>query len=195
MCRTCFESLQFYDRSVTLKLPDPLIDQVIASFEYQGAIKPLLHQMKYHSVKGIAEYLGTLIYYTTHLPAADLVTSVPLHPQRYSQRGFNQAEVMAKSLSYLLKLPYTRLLLRRHQTASQASLLNREKRWQNLAGIFELEKTLTDQLLAAPQLFHGKTILLIDDVCTTGATLNESAKVLKKTGCQQIIGVVAAHGA
>ena len=169
-----------------LELENPALDQVIAGFEYSYAIKPLLHQLKYQSVRGIGRYLGDLLYCTTPLPPLDLIAAIPLHPKRQADRGFNQAQEIARQLSAHLGVAYIPLTRRLRASVSQASIRSRQQRLKNLEGMFGLVKS-------APPL-TGKTVLLVDDVCTTGTTLNECAKILKAAGANKVIGLVVAHG-
>lgn len=144
--------------------------------------------MKYSHVKGLATFAGQLIDYTMNLPTVDLITSVPLHPKRQKDRGFNQAEMMAQEVSRQQDIPYLNLLIRTRHTVNQASLHDKEKRLSNLKDIFELDQKIELQLI------KDKSIMIIDDVTTTGTTLNECAKVLKKYGAKTVIGVTLAHG-
>lgn len=149
----------------------------------------LLYQLKYHSVKGLGTYLGNLLYYAFNVPLADLIVSVPLHPRKKFYRGFNQAEVIAKQLARNVQLPWLDLLVRNKNTKAQATGMNKAKRAKNTQGLYALNKKVLAQL-------HGKipeTILMIDDVITTGSTLNACAKVLKAAGAKKVIGLAVTH--
>ncbi len=114
----------------------------------------------------------------------DLIVPVPLHARRYAERGFNQAEIIARQLGHELKLPVA-LVLKRIVYTHQQAKLSREARIKNVAGAFEL---LENKLLA------GKKIILVDDVFTTGSTMNECAKVLRLAGVREVVGFTLARG-
>jgi ComF family protein len=109
--------------------------------------------------------------------SADLIIPVPLHRSRERERGFNQAFELSRQFSRLTRIPLpTRLLVRTRPTKVQAGLSRRERRI-NLRGAFEVSRS---------RVLEDKTVLLIDDVFTTGATLNECAKILKENGALRI---------
>ena len=115
-----------------------------------------------------------------------LVVPVPLHPRRLRWRGFNQSELLAESLAEHFLLQTDALTLNRvRQTMPQADIQEREQRLDNVSDVFSC---------AHPENVRGRSILLIDDVCTTGATLNECARVLKENGAKRVVALVVARG-
>lgn len=163
----------------------------MAAAQYAPPLSKLIKEMKYHSVIGAGKVCGQLLYNSVNIPTVDYIAAVPLHKKRQQERGFNQAEVMALELSRLTKLPYKRLLVRTLHTPPQAQIHDRQERLQRLQGIF----TCNPQLINL-QTYKNKTCLLIDDVTTTGTTLNECARVLKQTlQFKKVIGLTVAHGA
>lgn len=114
----------------------------------------------------------------------DLVTWVPIHPRKLKLRGYNQAELLAKALSFNLGLPCMDLLSKKKETKPQ-SKLNREERLKNILGVFEPKPSI---------MVFGKRILLVDDVITTGATASECARVLKKMGAEKVYVLALARG-
>ena len=114
-----------------------------------------------------------------------LVISVPLHKKKLKQRGFNQAEELAKELSKNLKIPVIcNVLVKIKQTPSQVELM-KEEREKNIKGAFSCQN---------PELINRREILLVDDVFTTGSTLEECARVLKDAGAKEVWGIVVARG-
>jgi ComF family protein len=107
------------------------------------------------------------------LPALDLVVPVPLHPKRLRQRGFNQSGLLAGEFGRKLKVPVSFDIIRRKNQTQPQTRLNRAERLKNVKGAFEV----TDAKRA-----RGRRILLVDDVFTTGTTLSECARTLKKKG-------------
>jgi ComF family protein len=114
----------------------------------------------------------------------DIVTWVPLHSTRQRERGFNQSQILARQIARAYPtINCTRLLKRIRPTKSQARL-KRKERLTNLAGAFAA---------AGKTPFSGKSILLIDDVCTTGSTINECARTLKSHGASTVYGLTFAR--
>ena len=187
MCDACYEKLDFNFGQISLNLSSVYLDNLQAALNYQGPIKSLIKEMKYLSVKPNAHWAGVLLYNTVNWPEVDIVTSVPLHPKRLKERGFNQAKEIARVFSQLAKLKYQDLLIRQVNTPHQASFKSKRKRLKALDKVFKL----SDDINASK--VKGKTILIIDDVVTTGTTLNQCAKVLKASGTKKVYGLAVAH--
>lgn len=115
----------------------------------------------------------------------DYIVPIPLHWRRYANRGYNQSVEMAKVMSSQLEIPYYSLLMRRHNTKFQY-LLSGQDRQMNVNEAFVLRPML-------PSIRTGARILLIDDLCTTGATLQAAANVLQKLEPSKIIAAVCAR--
>jgi len=116
--------------------------------------------------------------------AADVAVPVPLHPARQRERGYNQAELIARPLARKLKLPLGAYLLVRTKPRPPRLLLSRRERWQTVRGAYEIrEGTRVDNL----------RVLLIDDVFTTGATLDACARALKSAGAKSVAGLTVAR--
>lgn len=115
-----------------------------------------------------------------------LITFTPLYWRRQAQRGYNQSELLAQEVSKRVNLPVIDLLIKTKQTKRQADLSGKERR-ENLKQVF---KAKSEKL----KVIKGKTIILIDDVYTTGSTLNECGRVLKKAGAKAIWGLVISRG-
>lgn len=111
---------------------------------------------------------------------ADWVVPVPLHPFRVWWRGFNQSELLARPISEKLGIRYGNGLLRRVRNDPKQVGLSGRRRWENVRGAFAASN---------PAVVKGKTILLVDDVMTTGATLSECARVLKRAGAEKVYGL------
>lgn len=110
---------------------------------------------------------------------------VPIHKQRENWRGFNQSELLAKSLADIFQMESAPdVLARTKNTIPQADIEEREKRMENIKSAFNC---------LVPSKISGRTALLVDDICTTGATLNECAKVLKNNGAKSVIALVLAR--
>ena len=141
---------------------------------YEGVLRELIHLYKYGKVRTLARPLsGWLAQALPRDEAFDAVVPVPLYWRRRLQRGFNQAELLAKGLSRRTGIPVVRALGRVRPTPTQAGLSNSARR-QNVARAFHSRSV------------QGKRILLIDDVMTTGATATSCALALKQAGARRV---------
>jgi ComF family protein len=144
-------------------------------FEKSGKVQQLLHSIKYKGNKDLARQLGVWYGRTLEkeLPFAgsDYIIPVPLHEKKLRQRGFNQSEEFAKGLSEALKVPLNTTALLRTEFTSTQTRKQKFERWENVKDVFELTE---------PDLLSGKRIILVDDVITTGATIDACYQALSK---------------
>lgn len=163
----------------------------ISIFEFSTEVKRLIHRYKYKREK----YLSTpMIHWMTeglklYRWDFDLIVPVPLHPNRQRQRGFNQAELLARGLSKNTGVPLVSHGLLRIRNTPQQARLDKEQRQKNLEGAFEIS-----QRHKSLKTFHNKTILLVDDVYTTGSTAHQCAKVLLAGGADRVYVITLAMG-
>ena len=158
---------------------------------YEGALKELVHLFKYRNRRSLAGLFARLMIdfledEAVLAESADLVTFVPLHNKRLRQRDFNQSKLLAQAIAFRLALPVTDCLEKIKETANQNEL-SREARLCNLKGAFRARGST-----ASP--FRGCTILLVDDVMTTGATLDECARTLLDAGAREVRCLTLARG-
>ena len=160
----------------------PDFDATHAVFLYQYPIDKMMQRYKYGNMLNISHTFGQFltekiqnVTEKTPLETVDLIIPMPMHPQRLKERGFNQALEIAKVLSknHLEKLDY-KSVARQTLTPPQASLALKE-RVKNIKGAFKVNAD-----------FKGKRVAIVDDVMTTGASLNELAKTLKKAGASHV---------
>jgi len=144
-----------------------------AHFVTDGLLQHLLHRMKYQGQKSIGRQLGRLFAWdleqTSWHKEIDLIIPVPLHPKKERQRGYNQSALIAGSMAAVWGIAQGEQLLRRVRFTESQTKKSREERIANVAGAFALPK---------PEKLRGKHILLLDDVLTTGATLEAAAQAL-----------------
>lgn len=160
----------------------PHFDATQAAFRYEFPLDRLIQSLKYVHRLAIADFLGRELAQLSTPQRPDLILPVPLSRARLAQRGFNQALEIARPLARSLGVPMDITHIhRRRDTTPQASLPWKE-RAKNIRHAFECEIDLT-----------GKTVLLIDDVMTTGATLNELARTLKAHGAARVENRVLAR--
>ena len=153
----------------------PDFDVTTAVFLYSFPVDTMMQRYKYGSMLNISQTFGQLLSEKAALVNVDLIIPMPMHPARLKERGFNQALEIAKVLAknHADKLDY-KTAIRQKLTPPQASLPLKE-RVKNIKGAFKVNGDLS-----------GKRIALVDDVMTTGASLNELAKTLKKTGAAHV---------
>jgi competence protein ComFC len=159
-----------------LPYSDPKIAKIIETFKYQfiSDLAPKLSQILVNQIKD--SNLGGYFSDFTIVP-------VPLHRRRLGWRGFNQAELIAQALAADLKIPIATELVKRSRFTVPQTKLKREQRAENIRDAFETTGNSTQQ-----------KYLLVDDVITTGSTLNEIARILKKSGSPEVWAVTVAHG-
>jgi len=151
-------------------------DTARSAVAHEGIIRTRIHQFKFEAqiewIPPLVELLE-IACAGSGLPLPDLVLPVPLHPQRLKERGFNQSGLLAGELARKLRVPVSfNVIVRKNRTEPQTRL-NRKERLKNVKGAFEL---------SGAQAMRGRRILLVDDVFTTGTTLSECARTLKKNG-------------
>jgi len=171
-----------------------VLDQLIVSSDYQNKLLTrCIYLYKYRFISSLSTPLSRLLLKALRkstLSVPDLIIPVPLHPRRLRWRGFNQAEILAQKIStHLLpgiKIPLqTNLIQRKHYTPPQMKIKNYSKRQANIKHAFQLNDSLS--------IKKGQKILLVDDICTTGATLFECARELRKIYPQSITAIVLAR--
>jgi ComF family protein len=156
---------------------------------YEGLLRELVLRMKHASGEGLAELLGSL-WAEQSGPRlreihADVVVPVPLHWWRRLARGYNQSEALAEALAAHLRLPCRPRWLRRARYSPRQTERTPAQRRENVRGVFR----------ARPRpALRGQTILLVDDVLTTGSTVSEAARALRAAGAARVFVAVLAHG-
>ncbi len=200
LCPTCRHTMQPLTTPFCERCGDPLSPTGVCSCQYHrlqlhglryvnhyhGALRRTIHAFKYDGQQRLAEPLGLLLAkafqrYGLH---ADGIIPLPLHPQRERARGYNQAVLLARVCAHHLKVPYLeKMVVRQRVTRAQVGLTWQERQ-QNVTGAF----ALTENGRACLPTY--RSLLLIDDVCTTGATLEACAAPLYTAGVEQVWGLV-----
>lgn len=162
------------------------LDQVTAWGHYSGGLREFIQKVKFEAhPRRLMEIARPFANWAIgQLPVVDGVMAVPMHAARLAERGFNQAEVLASAIHWELGLPIVEGLERIEQTSSQI-LLSRHDRLHNLKGAFALRE---------PRSITGRSVWIVDDVTTTGATLEAVAGVLRGNGAEAIYGLCLAAG-
>jgi len=162
---------------------EPPFTQAGSYGRYEGALEEAIKQLKYHGIKRLASPLSDLLL-RMPLPDVDLIIPVPLHKNRLKERGFNQSALIARAVAKRLHRPLlVNTLIRTRYTIPQVSLTASERE-RNIRGAFVVEDN---------RRIHGKDIMLVDDVFTTGATVRECSKVLRRAGARNIYVITLAR--
>jgi len=173
VCSECAKNIPFIDSSG---------NKVISVVEYKDNVRRAFYALKYGNRPHIAKTLARITFDNTSLPEMSNVccfAPVPMYHKKQKERGYNQAGLYAKELSVLYGVSFVENLLRRTKDTPPQSGLNTQERRKNVEGAFEFNTEFS-------QFVFGKAVLLIDDIHTTGATLDECSKVLLDAGAKEI---------
>lgn len=167
-CRDCKNRRHFFDKGVSL-------------FEYSGEIQKSVYRFKYDNSREYADYYGmksAQVYEKTFKRwGIDIIIPVPMYKKKELKRGYNQAEVFAGKVAYYTDIPVdTKCLIRRKSTLPQKGL-NDEMRRLNLSGAFAVDTTRAAKY---------ERVLIVDDIYTTGSTIDACAKLLKSAGIKKV---------
>lgn len=171
LCRVCRESLVNFDAAYSFG-------------SYEGPLRKLIHAFKYGKVESLAQPLSRMLLQSLPLEQQfDVVVAMPMHWRKRWERGFNQAELLARPVAKRYGLKLGTSLRRTRYTKAQAGLSEAQRR-NNLRDCFTVAK---------PEQISGRRVLLIDDVLTTGATLRAAAAVLKSAGAAYVCALTLAR--
>lgn len=206
MCEACYNKVKVIHHKACVKCGKPratehtlcydcrhkkhVYQQGRAMFEYNQLTKKSLSGLKFFGYTWIGKVYGELlaVYYKTccHYPV-DYVIPVPISRGRFVQRGYNQAEIIGRAFSKELKLPILANGLRRTKGTSPQKDLSDKERILNMKDAFQVSGRIKDRI-------QGKNILLVDDIYTTGTTIDSCAKVLMEQGAETIYFLTVAIG-
>ena len=200
LCRKCHNKLIYLQPPLCTRCSKPIrtgticskcqsqtwdIDGIYSIFKYGGAIRQAIIQFKYENIKVLADPLSHCMveYLKEYNLSFDVIIPVPIHKRRLRERGYNQSSLLAQRLSRMTRIPVVEgTLIRTRHTPSQAKSDNVDQRRKNIENAF---KCVNHDI-------SGKRILIIDDVCTSGATLNSCATSLKSAGAASVWGLTLA---
>lgn len=169
VCSTCVEH-------------PPAFSRHRSACRYRGTAKELIRLLKYQRLKVLGRDLGAFLFQSLQEETslwwrADVLVPVPLHPKRKKERGFNQAEILAREMGRLSGIEVCKDLLRKSQESRPQTSLSGTERRSNLQGAFSVNKG---------RRAKGKTVILVDDVFTTGTTLEECSRALLRAGADEV---------
>ena len=204
-CQECMSGLPWIGKQYCLKCGKPVagdtqeycpdcqkyehfFDQGTAPFVYSDALRHSIYRMKHENRRDYLDFYAWTMaaacrrYLRSWRP--QLILPVPMHRKRKRKRGYNQSELLAKKISRYLGIPYDAELLKCVRETGEQKTLGRRERMQNLKGSFSVTKELNGI----------KNILLVDDVYTTGSTIDEIGRTLKDAGAERVFFVVLCTG-
>jgi ComF family protein len=199
-CETCQAGLKWVQPPLCLKCGEPNVPGQLCSkcrehplqiefirsvVIFQGTLRHAIHRFKYQRLAGLARPFGDLLanFWVEHDLAVDRIMPVPLHPARQRDRGYNQAALLARRLAQRVGVSWSENGLRRTRATAVQMELDAAERRVNVAGAFEcVEADL-----------RGRRVVVIDDVCTTGATLDACAAALFQGGVASVFGLTLAR--
>lgn len=184
VCVQCRGKLPFTGEAAKQVFPN--LSACYSPLYYTDLVRDSLLRYKFGGLKLYAsvygDYLAKCI--DENNISCDSITWVPLSRRRLHARGYDQARLLAEDLSHRLDIPCSGMLQKIRNTAAQSGSGNAEKRRQNVKGVYRAVQE---------EMIRGKTILLVDDIVTTGATLSECAGVLRRSGAERVIGLTVAR--
>lgn len=165
----------------------PAYDRFVSFNRHEGVLRKLIHLLKYDQLQPLARPLAAkLAELRPAILPTDLVLGIPLHWRRRRERGFNQSALIAAQAAAAWGLPFDNGILKRTKPTPPQAGLTRAERLVNVRGAFKVRR---------PQAVQGRRIVIIDDVMTTGATLDACARALKRAGAEAVIAVTLARAA
>jgi ComF family protein len=175
LCGDCLTGAYYFDRARAAGLYRRAIREVLNRFKYDGQlflVRPLASMLISPATELLASH------------RVELIVPVPLHRRRLRQRGFNQAALLARRLGSILKLPVDYSSLKRSRWTEPQTGLSRRQRVKNVKGAFHLQRS---------EKVQGKCVLLLDDVFTTGETVNQCSRTLKDAGARGVLVLTVAR--
>jgi ComF family protein len=191
LCDNCISKIQLAERETDMN--------ILAVFDYRDTIiKKAIWELKYHHKRYIGEKLGQLLYefliediadIKTHVAGRSMfVIPVPISNKKTKLRGYNQTNAIARGFCDKASRGIFEfkkdIIYKKVETLPQARITNRKRRLENVRGVFGIKNS---------EIIKGRTIIVVDDVTTTGGTISEVMKVLKQSGAKKVVGFAVAH--
>ena len=189
VCQNCWSNLQpVSDEILSTKAIPENLDAIYAVYLFDERMQRIVHALKYRDFRSMGVKLGIamgerFMGLSPKMSKAALVP-VPLHPKKYRERGYNQSEWLASGVQSVLSLPVLPRLLQRIKNTQSQTKLNARERQDNVRDAFRVSESYQRDLF--------ESVILVDDVFTTGATMNSAAAVCKAAGIYTVVGLTAA---
>jgi ComF family protein len=189
ICNACWNALKNVDKDLLSKKEIPEnIDEIYAVYLFDDLFQKIVHALKYQGTESIGIEIGKRMsnFINPSLLSEDksVLIPIPLHPIKHRERGYNQSELIAIGLSESTNIPINTKVIKRVKNTKTQTKLSAEERKQNMENAFTICKNFN--------LKTNKVVILVDDVFTTGATMNSAAMVLRNAGFRKVIGLAAA---
>lgn len=181
VCMICGKLLKTQCICQACILSPPAFDKLVSWGIYKGPLRNAIHRFKYERDLGVGETFASYLIqmYNKYEYAADIITPVPLNRKRYAERGYNQSTYLALPVALAVGKPLKIHAISRIKETHPQFDLAVQDRWKNVK----------DAFISNEKIVQGKRILLIDDISTTGATINECAISLKKAGATYVSAI------
>ena len=187
-CENCsnilkYELCEYSDTHVS----NQYFDELYSVFAYRNIVRYKILDFKFNNKPYLVYLFGYFVlgYLLKNNVRADVIIPVPIHYKRYKERGYNQSEILSRFISKKMGIKFEAKVLKKIKYSEKQSRLNAKQRIANVFNTF---------VVSDRQKILEKTIILIDDIYTTGATVNECSRVLKENGASRVIVVTIAHG-
>ena len=182
LCKKCEKKIENQlDISIIKNVEDKYFDELMSIFKYEGMVRKLILNYKFNEKSYMYMTFVNLLLKDKkifeNIKNYDTIIPVPISKKRQKERGYNQSELIAKEIAKKIKLEYRNNCLIKTKNIIEQNKLNKEEREKNIIGVYNLENG---------QLLENKKILLIDDIYTTGSTVNECSKILRKANPNKI---------
>ncbi|MFQ5676875.1 MAG: ComF family protein [bacterium] len=187
VCQECWTSIPRLRQPADLDFDDLHIDRFQTIWAFDDTVQKIIHEVKFFGKKSLGKRLGeelaTVALADSRYARADLIVPVPLHRTKRRERGFNQSAVLSESVSRALNIPVVTTALKRIRYTRPQSKLTAVEREKNVRGAFQA---------GSSNELKKKTVILIDDVLTTGSTVRACSEVLKKAGVANVYALTVA---
>jgi ComF family protein len=185
ICPDCFDKLPTLPEEFIDVLIDEIdqiyFDRLHIKYQFAEQFQKLIHHFKYQRTLTLAKYFAEVIAPLINKNDLDIISSIPLNPIKEKERGYNQSALIANEIGSLLKILVNNTLIKRVRNTPSQTKLNREQRINNMMNAFDCDADLSDQ-----------RIILVDDIITTGSTINECARILKRQNAKTVIVIALA---
>ncbi len=184
LCESCYQLIEFFWQEdfgpfFSKNFEKVYFNQIRVMARFKTPISSLIKSLKYQHHSRASKFLAQMLFFHLNInyEKFDLITFIPIHSQKIKKRGYNQSQLIAEELALWTKKPCLGLLKKTINNKAQAQISDKQERLQRLKKTFKISHSYSHQ-----QSLKDKRILLIDDVITTGATINSASSVLKKHG-------------
>ena len=187
ICNDCLETLP-YTKGDEASQKLSFIPKCVSPLFYEDKVRESFLRYKFAGIQSYSvrygAFMSKCIENNLDCSGIDVISCVPLSNKRLRKRGYNQAELLAKEIAKALDIPYMPMLKKTRDNPAQSGTKNAKERLSNVVGAYSMQSKVS---------VEGKTVLLVDDIVTTGATLSECARTLRKAGAERVYAATLAR--